>query len=82
MKNFACSNRLFFYTWPLLLIAGLLGISACAPKPITTSGTDAMMEMEDAGKMTVQILGSEALYPEHLELDCRDAQGERVEIDS
>lgn len=41
-----------------------------------------VMDMEDRGKMTVQILGSEALYPEHLELDCRDAQGERVEVDS
>ncbi|TWT92440.1 Rne/Rng family ribonuclease [Stieleria varia] len=41
-----------------------------------------VMEMEDVGKMTVQILGSEGLYPEHLEMDCRDEQGERVEIDS
>ena len=41
-----------------------------------------VMEMEDAGSMTVQILGSEGLYPEHLEMDCRDGQGERVEIDS
>ncbi|MDV6032983.1 MAG: Rne/Rng family ribonuclease [Phycisphaera sp. RhM] len=41
-----------------------------------------VMEMEDTGGMTVQILGSEGLYPEHLEMDCRDAQGERVEIDS
>ena len=33
--------------------------------------------------MLVQILGSEALYPEHpLEMDCRDQNGERVEIDS
>ena len=32
--------------------------------------------------MTVQILGSEGLFPEHLEMDCRDANGERVEIDS
>ena len=39
------------------------------------------MEMEDAGDMTVQILGSEGLFPEHLEMDCRDARGERVEID-
>ncbi|MEM9587562.1 MAG: Rne/Rng family ribonuclease [Planctomycetota bacterium] len=39
-------------------------------------------EMEDAGSMAVQILGSEGLFPEHLELDCRDANGERVEIDS
>jgi len=41
-----------------------------------------VMEMEDTGKLTVQILGSEALYPEHIELDCRDASGNRVEIDS
>lgn len=41
-----------------------------------------VMAMEDVGKMTVQILGSEALYPEHLEMDCRDNNGERVEIDS
>lgn len=41
-----------------------------------------VMEMEDTGRMTVQILGSEGLYPEHLEMDCRDEQGERVEIDS
>jgi hypothetical protein len=32
--------------------------------------------------MAVQILGSESLYPEALEIDCRDKQGERVEIDS
>ncbi len=41
-----------------------------------------VMEMEDTGKMTVQILGSEGLFPEHLEMDCRDSRGERVEIDS
>jgi ribonuclease E len=41
-----------------------------------------VMAMEDEGEMTVQILGSEALYPEHMEMDCRDANGERVEIDS
>ncbi len=41
-----------------------------------------VMEMEDTGKMTVQILGSEGLFPEHLEMDCSDSRGERVEIDS
>lgn len=41
-----------------------------------------VMELEDSGGMTVQILGSESLYPESLEIDCRDQQGERVEIDS
>ena len=40
-----------------------------------------VMEMEDAGSMTVQILGSEGLYPEHLEMDCRDGQGERAYLD-
>ena len=39
-------------------------------------------QMEDAGNMTVQILGSEGLFPEHLEMDCRDSSGERVEIDA
>ena len=32
--------------------------------------------------MTVQILGSEGLFPEHLEMDCRDSHGELVEVDS
>lgn len=41
-----------------------------------------VMEMEEGGRMTVQILGSEGLYPEHLEMDCRDVNGNRVEIDS
>ena len=41
-----------------------------------------VMEMEDAGKMTVQILGSEGLFPEHMEMDCRDDRGEKVEIDA
>ncbi|XZE56908.1 Rne/Rng family ribonuclease [Planctomycetaceae bacterium SH139] len=41
-----------------------------------------IMEMEESGTMTVQILGSEGLFPEHLELDCRDSHGELVEIDS
>ncbi len=42
----------------------------------------AVSAMEDVGGMTVQILGSEGLFPEHLEVDCRDTHGERVEIDS
>ena len=28
--------------------------------------------------MIVQILGSEGLYPEHLELDCRDDEGRDI----
>jgi ribonuclease E len=31
--------------------------------------------LEEENKISVQVLGSDALYPEHLELDCRDAAG-------
>ncbi len=37
-------------------------------------------QLEDEGKMTVQILGSEDLYPEHLELDCRDDKGQEISL--
>ena len=30
--------------------------------------------------MTIQILGSESAYPEHLELDCRDVDGNAVKL--
>jgi ribonuclease E len=36
--------------------------------------------LEEEGKMTVQILGSEGLFPEHLELDCRDAEGREIKL--
>ncbi len=36
--------------------------------------------MEEEGSMTVQILGSEALFPEHLELDCRDEEAREVRL--
>jgi ribonuclease E len=36
--------------------------------------------LEEETKITVQILGSEGLYPEHLELDCRDADGRDVRL--
>ena len=39
-----------------------------------------LYSIEDEGKMTVSILGSEAAYPEHLELDCRDADGNAVKL--
>jgi ribonuclease E len=41
-------------------------------KPITM--------LEEEGQMIVQILGSEGLYPEHLELDCRDADGREISL--
>ena len=34
--------------------------------------------LEQEGHLTIQILGSEALFPEHLELDCRDAAGNEI----
>lgn len=37
-------------------------------------------ELEEEGEMTVQILGSEGLYPEHLEVDCRDAEGREISL--
>ena len=37
-------------------------------------------QLEEEGKMIVQILGSESLYPEHLELDCRDADGRELPL--
>jgi len=39
-----------------------------------------VMRLEETGNMTIQILGSEALFPEHLELDCRDDQGREIAL--
>ena len=36
--------------------------------------------LEEEGGMNVQILGSEGLYPEHLELDCRDRDGREIRL--
>jgi ribonuclease E len=38
------------------------------------------MQLEEACRVTVQILGSEALYPEHIELDCRDSDGNEIAL--
>jgi ribonuclease E len=35
-------------------------------------------ELEEAGSMTVQIHGSSTVYPEHLELDCQNSDGQTV----
>ncbi|MCA9119379.1 MAG: Rne/Rng family ribonuclease [Planctomycetaceae bacterium] len=37
-------------------------------------------QLEEEGGMSVQILGSEGLYPEHLELDCRDDKGQELAL--
>ena len=36
--------------------------------------------LEDDGGLIVQILGSETLFPEHLEIDCRDKDGREIEL--
>jgi ribonuclease E len=40
----------------------------------------AIIQMEEATNVTVQILGSETLFPEHFECDCRDAEGNLVPL--
>ncbi|MEO2021995.1 MAG: ribonuclease E/G, partial [Pirellulaceae bacterium] len=37
-------------------------------------------ELEETGNMTVQILGSSTVYPEHLELDCQNSDGQTVKV--
>ncbi len=36
--------------------------------------------LEEEGHMTVQILGSQSVWPEHLEIDCRDAEGREIPL--
>ena len=37
-------------------------------------------ELEEEGSMKIQILGSETVWPEHLEMDCRDKNGNPVRV--
>ena len=37
--------------------------------------------IEEESQMTVQVLGKEGLYPEHLEIECRDTEGHVVDVD-
>ena len=39
-----------------------------------------LAELEDHGKMTVQVLGSESAYPEALKMECFDGKGSIVEL--
>ncbi|MCR9296784.1 MAG: Rne/Rng family ribonuclease, partial [bacterium] len=39
-----------------------------------------VMQIEEDNGVTVQILGSEALYPEHFECDCRDSEGNLITL--
>jgi ribonuclease E len=39
-----------------------------------------VMHIEEASGVTIQILGSEALFPEHFECDCRDSEGNLIPL--
>ncbi len=39
-----------------------------------------IMQMEEGSKATVLIHGSDSLFPEHFELECRDAQGTLINL--
>ena len=39
-----------------------------------------LSELEHEGKMEIRILGSENVFPEHLEMQCRDASGSEVRL--
>ena len=39
-----------------------------------------LADIEEGGDMTIQILGSESAFPEHLQLDCRDDNEDTVEL--
>lgn len=39
-----------------------------------------VMQIEETSGVVVQILGSEALFPEHFECDCRDAEGNLIPL--
>jgi hypothetical protein len=38
------------------------------------------MQLEEESTITIQIHGSEALFPEHCEVDCRDAEGNVIQL--
>jgi len=39
-----------------------------------------IMQLEDEAKMLVQVLGSESLFPEHLEIECRDNESREITL--
>jgi ribonuclease E len=39
-----------------------------------------VMQMEESTGVVVQILGSESLFPEHFECDCRDGEGNLIPL--
>jgi len=39
-----------------------------------------IMDLEEVGDMVIQVLSIEGLFPEHLELDCRNGKGKQVKV--
>jgi len=39
-----------------------------------------IMALEEVGDMVIQVLSIEGLFPEHLELDCRNGKGKQVKV--
>lgn len=39
-----------------------------------------IIQLEESSKVSVQILGSDTLFPEHLEMDCRDKDGSVIPL--
>ncbi len=39
-----------------------------------------LARLEEEGKMTVQVVGAEGVAPEHLVIECRDADGREVKF--
>ncbi|MEQ1829695.1 MAG: Rne/Rng family ribonuclease [Pirellula sp.] len=39
-----------------------------------------IIQLEESSKVSVQILGSDTLFPEHLEIDCRDKEGVSIPL--
>ena len=39
-----------------------------------------LSELEEEGSMVIKILGRENVFPEHLELDCRDEKGNEINL--
>ena len=39
-----------------------------------------MIQLEESAGVSVQIVGSDTLFPEHLEMDCRDKDGTLIPL--
>jgi ribonuclease E len=37
-----------------------------------------LLRLEDEGQMTIQVIGTEGVPPEHLACDCKDGEGHEV----